>query len=377
MTSIKDSNDTVMMMGVMVAMQDPGMHWSQIFDYVQLVVTVIGFLLNLITLITLSLNNDGFSRVILMLLWHQSLVDMWVCLQASVVVIQPFLWSTGIYGIDFVVCHAWHGQAFYWGAVTLSTYNLIAIAIERYMTVCRPVYMNTIFKLTKQKIAIYIVVLYMGTLLITHGTYLQTRLDDKGQCVLEYFISSPSVEKYFFFFVIFTYLFTYLIPALVMATLYGVVAFKLNQRKKDQSLGKSSVIEAASSQLTKTAVVVTLIFIATIGYDLHYYLLGYTGVTRYELNTPIQKAGVFLSNTNSCVNPIIYMALMPLYRHSIKKTFCCCKACHGCSSYCREGTISKAASFNSNISIISIDGLKSEGVETCNVVLLNQLSLNV
>ena len=51
------------------------------------------------------------------------------------------------------------------------------------------------------------------------------------------------------------------------------------------------VIDTAASQLTKTAVTVTAIFIVALGYDSWYYLLGYTGATQYRFNTPIQIIG--------------------------------------------------------------------------------------
>ena len=92
---------------------------------------------------------------------------------------------------------------------------------------------------------------------------------------------------------------------------------------KDTKLAHSRVIDKASQELTKTAFAVTIIFIVTIGYDLHYYLLGYIGVLEYVLNAPIQKVGVFLSNLNSCLNPFVYAALMPTYRASVRKTFGC------------------------------------------------------
>ena len=51
------------------------------------------------------------------------------------------------------------------------------------------------------------------------------------------------------------------------------------------------VIDTAASQLTKTAITVTVIFIVALGYDCWYYILGYSGVTEYKLNTPIQTIG--------------------------------------------------------------------------------------
>ena len=52
------------------------------------------------------------------------------------------------------------------------------------------------------------------------------------------------------------------------------------------------MIDTAASQLTKTAITVTAIFILAIGYDLWYYILGYSRVTDYIVNYPLQKIGM-------------------------------------------------------------------------------------
>ena len=53
----------------------------------------------------------------------------------------------------------------------------------------------------------------------------------------------------------------------------------------------SRVIDTAASQLTKTAITVTAIFIVALGYDSWYYLFGYSGVIEYTFNTPVQIIG--------------------------------------------------------------------------------------
>ena len=53
----------------------------------------------------------------------------------------------------------------------------------------------------------------------------------------------------------------------------------------------SRVIDTAAKQFTKTAITVTAIFIVALGYDLWYYVLGYSGVIDYKMNTPLQKIG--------------------------------------------------------------------------------------
>ena len=81
---------------------------------------------------------------------------------------------------------------------------------------------------------------------------------------------------------------------LELKTLQKFQELSVHFRGHNESLGHSRIIDRASSDLTKTAITVTVIFVVSIGYDLHYYLLGYTGVTTYALNTPIQKVGLRL-----------------------------------------------------------------------------------
>lgn len=116
---------------------------------------------------------------------------------------------------------------------------------------------------------------------------------------------------------------TYLIPVLLMGLCYGIVIRQLKLREADLTLGMSKRLDRANDQLTKTAIAVTIVFLCTVGYDLHYYLLGYTGVAVYELNTPTQKVGVFLSNINSSATPFVYAAVMPIFRRSLTQTLCC------------------------------------------------------
>ena len=88
-------------------------------------------------------------------------------------------------------------------------------------------------------------------------------------------------------------------------------------------MASSKVIDKASTELTKTAIIMTAIFIVALGYDLWYYMLGYVGVVRYVFNSAEQKVAVWLSSFNSAANPFVYGMLVPAYRKSIQKTFHC------------------------------------------------------
>ena len=63
-----------------------------------------------------------------------------------------------------------------------------------------------------------------------------------------------------------------------------------------QKISYFRVIDRAASQLTKTAITVTAIFIVALGYDLWHYLLAHAGVTDYIFFSVKQKFGKCFNN---------------------------------------------------------------------------------
>ena len=57
------------------------------------------------------------------------------------------------------------------------------------------------------------------------------------------------------------------------------------------SFCQTQTLNKATRELTKTAIIVTVIFIISLGYDLWYYILGYSGVIEYKINSPLQVSG--------------------------------------------------------------------------------------
>ena len=66
------------------------------------------------------------------------------------------------------------------------------------------------------------------------------------------------------------------------------IYFVTLRRIKEHVLTGSPVICKATMQLTKTVAIVTIVFIISLGYDLWYYILAYSGVFEYQLNSPLQ-----------------------------------------------------------------------------------------
>lgn len=292
----------------------------QILNGLQLMITIPGFFANIATCITLSVNGNKFSPAILILLHHQSICDAFVCLTATLLIFEPFMWLPGVKHLDLLVCCYWNSQTMYWLFVLVSIYNLVYLAYERFLAVCRP------FKhqnLTNKKLYFTICTTYVMSQIFLIPTLFQVRyIESDDICLAIYFRDDKLVNSIFTTFGFLCFIVYYLLPVMYFCILYGQVIMAFNKRKTKSELASSRVIDKATTELTKTAIVVTVIFIIAIGVELWYYVLGYAGVVKYVQNSPEQMIGVLLASFNSFANPFVYGLLVPAYRKSLKMTFC-------------------------------------------------------
>ena len=295
--------------------------WSIVLDRCQLVLTCIGYVGNKVTFITLVKNGRMFSPGICLLLKHQALLDSAASAMGTILLLQPPLWKTGRYGFDVVICHAWHSQGVYWTTITLSVWNLVAIAVERYVAVCHPFRYK---QFQQTPIRVILASIYVGCIVFKFPSYMQVRFEDDS-CVNEYLVRGELGKDLYYAYSIVTLFSLYMLPAIAFVLLYGRIIASLRRHNTTTS-GSSKALKAVQSAITKSAFIVMAVFMATIGVASWAYTLGYTGVTSYEFGSPVQKIGVFLAVCNSCVNPFVYLLFMPPFRDSLRKTFCCCQS---------------------------------------------------
>ena len=287
----------------------------------QLIICIVGYVANKITFITLLRNGDMFSPSTCLLLKHQALVDSWICAMGIILLLHPPMWTTGNTYFDPVLCHIWHSQATFWFAVMLSVWNLAAIAVDRYLAVCRPLKYSQV----QGKPMYYgIAGMYVAVLVTVIPTFFQVRFDD-DICLSEYYIQGPISEQLFYAYGFVVFFAVYMLPVAAYVYLYGNVVVTLYRKKNSTGMSCSKAIDAAQSTVTKTAITLTVIFVFAFGYEAWAFLLGSTGVVEYKYGSAKQMFGVFLSLFNSVVNPFVYLALMPSFRLSLRKTFPCCK----------------------------------------------------
>lgn len=295
--------------------------WRKISDGLQGVMTTMGLLLNILTMVTLQRHGSYFKTPIRFLLSHQAFIDMIVCTKALLLISVPQMRLVGKNVLSLLICQVFHSQALYWSLNWISVISLVVIAWERYTAICRPLQHAHI---TRKRLFYILLSIYIASPFALSLAYVQVKYEH-GQCLPVFYFSSEYFADIMRGFSVWCFLIFYAFPCAMFFLMYGAIILTLVRRKTQSQLAPSRVIDTSTAQLTKTAMVVTGWFIVAIGYELWYYLLGYNKVVPYKKNSPVQKAGVFMSGSNSCVNPVIYFMFMPAYRHSVKLTLRCDK----------------------------------------------------
>ena len=123
-------------------------------------------------------------------------------------------------------------------------------------------------------------------------------------------------------FAIITFSIDHVLLALLLVILYGAIAITFRKRCQSEAMAQSRVIDKASTELTKTAIVVTVIFMLTMTLPYWNFFLRYVGGHKFIVNDTLAMTGYWLNSLNSSANPFVYALLMPSYLKCVKKTFC-------------------------------------------------------
>ena len=236
--------------------------------------------------------------------------------------IQSFMWKTGWNPtLDLLICQMWHGGAIYWFWVLISTWNLVFIAFERYMLISHT---HKYRNMRGKQIYAALMSMYAICILLRIPGCLQVRYDAESEkCLAKYYYDTDSFKNFMSFFGCSNFCIFYAFPALSLVMLYAKIIASLRGRQQalEEINQRSHVFDTAEHQLTKSGLIVTIVFILCLTWDSWCYVLARFHVISYEMNSWQSVLGAFLVAINSCVNPFIYAGALPIFRKSLKKTF--------------------------------------------------------
>ncbi|XP_072042027.1 trace amine-associated receptor 4-like [Amphiura filiformis] len=228
--------------------------------------------------------------------------------------------------LGYLYCVLWHPRTCMWTMFVISTYNLVAISLERYVAVVYSTWFRHHF--SRNTTIIFIAVAWcVAPLLQLTLAFTQYSLGN-GKCILLF----PSVGKKAATGVA-LFLWNFTIPCLIMAFSFTRIAVKIRQQKK--RVGKS---ETARNQLsiddqskrqpskkhvrnvTKTLAFVFLMYVICWAPDqllfLQFNLGGYI-----NFGGVLHSFVIILAMLNSACNPFIYTLQYKHYKYCLKSLF--------------------------------------------------------
>ena len=189
---------------------------------VQLGLTGVGVVANGATYLTLTCNSEHLTPLILLLIKHQSLVDMVACGIGSLRQMLPDAnWLTGNRIADFVVCYFWHSQGIYWTVVWVSIWNLVMIGTERYIMICKPCLYSSV---TRKHVCFAFVALHCVCLVCLIPVYIQTHFVD-GECLSEHYFNGDFSHHFYIGYGFSVLIASYVLPVAAFVFIYGYVAY--------------------------------------------------------------------------------------------------------------------------------------------------------
>ncbi len=234
---------------------------------------------------------------------NQSVIDLFV----SIFLIATYNVDSNVPWDDFrgqLLCKFWQSKLFLWGFLVSSTYNLVALTVERWLEVVHPIWHKVSFSRNKATVGIVFIWIFGPAWNASYMIVSSIVID--GQCAIYSYWPSPTVRKMFG---VITVTLQFLIPLCILVFCYGAIVLALHRRIKDDVLGikqgKESNLARGRRNTIKTLALVALCFVLCWSWNQMYYLMMNLGFPEdYESNFyHFTVIAVFL---NSCVNPIIY-----------------------------------------------------------------------
>ena len=282
---------------------------------VYMAISLFGIPGNILTLVAILTSQKMRGKPFNMLIVHQSWIDLCCCLCAFCVqVVSPSYNGT----LGKFVCHIWSSMYALWVFFIASSYNLTAIAIERYLAITRPLHYDESRALKRMPLLFGIVWL-CGFVLILPEALLAKVVN--SECVLYYELA----YKYQVALNIFYSCISSILPLIVMIFCYANIVKCLRASSKlstSKSTGGADMRRAEIRIIQSTAIL-SAFFLATYCY---LYAIQY-GYMFFDIELyPQYHISIALIIMNSCINPYVYCLRYDDFQQRIKQMLCgCCQ----------------------------------------------------
>ena len=303
----------------------------------RILVGIIGILGNLtVCIIVTNLKSNEVKSLII----SQAFIDFLTsCVLVTGTITSRFLYSQLVspksHTLGIMYCMLWHWDGLLFSLFSISTWNLVAISIERYMAVIHPIWYRTSFTRKKALMlgaCLWVIAPTMQIIHVARSTYYTG-----GKCGYVRF-----AQPYLGIVGVFLFLWDYFIPCLIMGYCFSRISIALKEQDvKALSLkggvevgtvsgkvsGSAKAVDekaamARSRNVTKTFLIVFLAFVLCWATNQILFLQRNLGGYAHH-GTPENHFANTMSILNSACNPFIYVFRYKQYRDTMMAVFCC------------------------------------------------------
>ena len=296
-----------------VPVSPPNAGTPTVFLAMEIVVCVVGFITNLQVVVVMLSDRGMLAKRTNLYITCQSVLDGMV---AVTTILSRYLGDHGRFfdtPADILYCYAWVSTVPVWTLIGASTYNLVAMTTERYLSVVKPVWHKV--HVTRGVVWGSMVGAWLTAFLFQLAVKMPFQEVRDGRCTRNKPL--PQLKKAMG---VLTVAFYYFIPVSFILLTYGHMAYSLRTRVSPLTTTTGNVREQsmtrARKNVLKTLILVIVAFIACWTLNQITYLLLNLGYNVDRTSDYFFIIRVFIV-VNCAINPFIYVAKYTAYQKAL------------------------------------------------------------
>ncbi|KAI0213807.1 Cholecystokinin receptor [Lamellibrachia satsuma] len=184
--TMRSNGSTGDLQNIISSIEEQGPAVLSVMTAIKVCIGVTGLVGNSLVVFVMYKYRKLFLHLKTVYIINQSVLDG---LTSAVLILTSLLRSDLMSRMDSVsaelFCRLWLSQIPLWGLMTSSTYNLMAISVERYLAIAHPIWHNTSFTETKTRSSVVVIWLF-GIIYMTSFMVPTTGISH-GRCLRSYF----------------------------------------------------------------------------------------------------------------------------------------------------------------------------------------------
>ena len=263
-------------------------------------------------------SSNMMKKMVNILLINQSAIDLVASLCLVTIGYVRSSASSLFSGVaaDFF-CRILGSRLFVWAFATCSTWNLVIINMERYISVSFPVWHKT--SLNKRHTIAAICFAWTFGLLFNFATTIFSSEYSNGKCYVSSLWSSKELS---ILGSMASFMVQFILPIIIMMFCY-IVIIKVLRQKLQVGAAMGNINPAGQDKMgknvLKTLALVSLTFIICWAPNTVVFALYITGFDTMLFSTDFYDFTVYLVFLNCCLNPFIYAAQYKDFQNQMKK----------------------------------------------------------